>query len=99
MMSVINRYQIVNGRVEEIVHVNVHEFSISDVDDPILYASEPLYNWENSDQGQWVKQHALEQPSWQSMMDHSIMGTRFCIRAKLYAKDYTYYLLKWGSKK
>jgi hypothetical protein len=96
--KLIHKYRIVDDKVEEIHNVVVYEFSIGDVEDPILYVAEPLCNWEKTEQGIWVKEHALETPTWHSYIDHLSMGTKFCIRAKLSAKDYTFFLLKWKSK-
>ena len=41
----------------------VHEFSLSDVDDPDLLAAEPIWNWQQSDSGKWVMENAYDKPS------------------------------------
>lgn len=91
-----NRYNIVGDRVVEIQDLVVHKFTVSDVDDPMLYAAEPLYNWEHSECGQWVMSHAVETPSWHQHVDYNQMGNVFIIRARLKAKDATFFRLKWG---
>jgi hypothetical protein len=90
------KYRVVDDKVEEIHTVTVYSFSVGDVDDPDIYAGQPLYDWQQSDQGQWVMEHSIETPSWHRMVDMSMMGHRYAISAKLRAKDLTYFLLKWG---
>jgi hypothetical protein len=91
-------YMKFGDRVHKIHKVTVHEFSIGDVEDPILYASVPLLDWEKSEKGKWVMSHAVETPMWHQMVDHSTFQYRFCVTAKLKDKDYTFWTLKWGSK-
>lgn len=89
-------YREVENKVEEIHTVTVHSFTVGDVDDPDIYAGEPLYKWQNSEQGKWIMDHAIETPVWQSVPDLALMGHRYIIRAKLRSKDLTYFLLKWN---
>ena len=91
-----NRYNVIGDRVVEVEHLVVYKFTMSDVDDPILYAAEPLIKWQESEQGMWVMSHAVETPSWHQFADPMIMGHTFVIRARLKAKDATYFRLKWG---
>ena len=51
-----------NHNVTEIHKVVVHRFKLSDVDDPDLYAAEPIYKWEKSEPGQFVMKHAIDKP-------------------------------------
>ena len=37
--------------VKEIHKLVVHRFRLGDVEDPDLYAAEPLYKWQESDSG------------------------------------------------
>jgi len=92
----IQKYMLIDDRVHEIHNVVVHKFNMSDVDDPELYAAEPLLAWQNSESGKWVMEHAMETPMWHRHMDYTSYGHVFAITAKLKAKDYSYYLLKWG---
>jgi hypothetical protein len=90
------QYMIIDDSVEKIHNVVVKSFLISDVDDPIMYAAEPLYEWENSEVGQWVKKHSIETPMWHRMQEAYTYSHKFCITAKLRSRDLTYFLLKWG---
>jgi hypothetical protein len=89
-------YMVIEDRVHKIHKVIVHRFTMGDVEDPILYAAEPLIQWQNSEQGQWVMEHAVETPEWNRYADTLNWGHSFYITAKLKAKDYSFFLLKWG---
>ena len=92
----VNKYMVVGDRVEEVKTVTVYEFSIGDVDDPDLYAAQPLIEWENSDKGQWIMNNAIETPSWHRISEPSTFGYRYCIRAKFMGAALTEYLLRYG---
>lgn len=94
-----NRYNVIGDRIVEVQDLIVHKFLVSDVDDPVIYAAEPLYNWQQSEVGQWVIAHAVETPSWHRHTDVVLMGYVFIIRARLKAKDATFFRIKWGEIK
>lgn len=97
------RWQVVqkNGQevVEEIHKVVVHRFTMSDVDDPEIYAAEPLWNWQQTDAGKFIMQNAVEQPEYHKHMDPSIYGWCFAVTAKLEKKKLSEYYLKFGPLK
>jgi hypothetical protein len=68
---------------------------MGDVEDPDLYAAQPLWEFEKSEKGQWVMEHALESPIWQRQIDHMTFGYRYKVAARLTEKDITYFLLRW----
>jgi hypothetical protein len=90
------RYMIINDRVEEVREIVVHEFMMGDVDDPDLYAAEPLWKWQQSEEGQWVMENAVETPSWYRIPDTMQYGYKYQIRAKLMGPRLTEYLLRQG---
>jgi predicted phosphoadenosine phosphosulfate sulfurtransferase len=92
------RYMKIGNRVEEVREVVVHEFTMGDVEDPELYAAQPLYEWEHSDQGQWIMKNAVETPSWYRIPDTMQYGYKFQIRAKLSGPTLTEWLLRYGPK-
>lgn len=92
------KYKIVNDRIEEIREVVVHAFSMGDVEDPDLYAAQPLYEWEHSEKGQWIMSNAIETPVWHRIIDHASFGYKYQIRAKLMGPALTEYLLRYGDK-
>ena len=69
---------------------------MGDVEDPDLYAAQPLYNWQNSEAGSWVMEHAVETPFWTRQADYSSYGYRYYIVARLRESDQTFWKLKWG---
>jgi hypothetical protein len=92
----IYRYTVVGDRVEETKEVVVHTFTMGDVEDPDLYAAEPLYQWQISEIGQWVIEHADETPCWHRMADPISFGYKYSITAKLRGPILTEWLLRFG---
>lgn len=92
------RYIVENDRVVEVHNITVHEFTLHDADDPDLYAAHPMIEWQQSEQGAWVMEHALESPTWYRHIEPVSYGYKYAIRAKLKGPDYTFYTLRWGSK-
>lgn len=92
----ITKYVVVEDRVEKCETITVHEFQMSDVDDPDLYAAEPLMAWEKSEKGQWVMKNAVDTPTWHRMADPMTYGYRYIIRAKLMGPSLTEWLLRYG---
>jgi hypothetical protein len=81
----------------EVKTVVVHRFKMGDVDDPDLYAAQPLWEWQQSEMGQWVMDHAVDQPEWRRHSDHVSYHLEYIVVAKLTARDYTFWVLKWGN--
>ena len=84
-----------DGSIEELHKIIVYSFSVGDIDEPDLYAAEPLWEWENSLKGKWVMEHAIEPPIWQRELDNYIFGYRYRILATLPGARATEYYLKW----
>ena len=89
-------YTFVGDRVEQAKTVVVHSFTMGDVEDPDLYAAQPLIEWENSEKGQWVMANAVETPSWQRRADPYNYGYLYQIKARLQGPALTEYYLKYG---
>jgi hypothetical protein len=89
-----HRYMQIGDSIEEVREVVVHEFSMGDVDDPDLYAADPMWKWQESEEGQWIMTHALETPSWHRIPDNLQYGYRYQIRAKLSGARLTEYILR-----
>ena len=92
------KYNVIGDRVEECKEIPVHQFLLGDVDDPDLFAAEPLINWEKSDAGQWVMKNAADTPTWHRMADPITYGYKYVIRAKLMGPALTEWLLRHGDK-
>lgn len=94
--SPVHKYIIVGDRVEETKTVTVYKFSVGDVEDPDLYAGQPLWAWQESEQGKWVMEHSVEPPVWHRNLDMSSYGYgyTYAITAKLTGPALTAWLLK-----
>jgi hypothetical protein len=92
----VTKYVVIGDRVEEVRTVVVHEFSLGDVEDPDLYAAEPLIAWEKSDLGQWVMNNSCDTPTWHRIADPVSYGYKYRITAKLTGPGLTEWLLRYG---
>lgn len=82
--------------VEEIHRVVVHTFTVSDVEDPDLYAADPILKWQESDVGKFVMEHAKDKPIWQRQIDYMTYGYKYAIIAELEKKKLSEFYLRWG---
>jgi hypothetical protein len=82
---------VISADIKEVV---VYTFTMADVEDPDLYAAQPLHEWEKCDAGRWVMTHACETPSWYRMADFISYGYKYEIRAKLTGPALTEWLLR-----
>jgi hypothetical protein len=85
--------------VQEIHKVVVYKFDLSDVEDPDLYAAEPIWKWQQSEVGKFVMENAEDKPEWHRHMDPMFMGYRYIIIAELESKKLSEFYLRWGSVK
>jgi hypothetical protein len=92
-----NQFNVIDNQVVEVKTIVVHRFKMGDVEDPDLYAAEPIWKWQESEMGKWVMDHAVDQPEWHKVHEVMTYGYQYAIVAKLTAKDYTYWALKWGN--
>ena len=92
----IQKYNLIGDRVEEAKTVVVHKFTMGDVEDPDLYAAQPLSEWEKSEQGQWVMKNACDTPTWYRHADPVSFGYKYEIRAKFMGPALTEWLLRNG---
>ena len=95
-----NKYNIVKDgeteRVEECKEMVIHEFSLGDVEDPDMYAAEPLWKWQQSDFGQWCMKNAADTPTWHRHADPVTYGYKYRITAKFMGPALTELLLRKG---
>jgi hypothetical protein len=97
-----HKYNVISDgdeqRVEECRELVIHEFTMGDVDDPDLYAAQPLYEWQKSEFGQWVMKNAADTPTWHRMADPISYGYKYQIRAKFMGPSLTEMLLRQSNK-
>lgn len=88
-------WKLVDGKGVKFSDIKVYEFNMGDVEDPDLYAAAPLYDWQQTEAGQWVLDHAVEKPFWHRMVNPNTYGWTYYVIARLSEKDQTYWTLKW----
>lgn len=77
------------------MQITFHEFGMGDVDDIDIYAAHPIYEWQQTPQGQWVMAHARNLKYYTSP-DTNTFGYRVTIRGDMPEGPLlTEYLLKW----
>ena len=63
---------VFGDKAHKIHTVVVHRFRMGDVEDPDLYAAQPLWEWQESEMGAWVMKHAVQTPEWHRQMDQRV---------------------------
>jgi hypothetical protein len=81
--------------VEEIHKVVVHRFRMGDVEDPDLYAAQPIHEWEQSDAGKFVMENAVDTPEWHRQLDPMSYGHQYAIVAELEKKKLSEFYLRF----
>jgi hypothetical protein len=75
--------------------ITFHSFTMGDVEDPELYAAEPLYKFMQTEQGQWIKANCPD-PQYIVRPDDHRWGHRIIVYGQLEDRLATEYLLRWG---
>jgi hypothetical protein len=94
----IDRYKMIDDKVFEIHRVIVYRFTMGDVEDPDLYAAQPLMEWQESEMGKWIMERSVESPVWHKQPDVHNYGWNMIIEAYLKGPDHTFWQLKWGNE-
>jgi hypothetical protein len=76
----------------------VHCAFIGDCEDPYIYAGFALSEWQHTEKGSWVLEHALEQPVFHCTPNVSNYGYDAIVDARFNERDKTYFILRWDSK-
>ena len=74
----------------------LHEFTMGDVEDPYLMAGEPIYQWQQTEKGQWVMEHVQGEMVFHCVPDMNTMGYRVVISGQLDERDEIIYRLKYS---
>lgn len=72
----------------------VHKFRMGDVEDPDLYVAQPIYEWQQTEQGKWVMKHGSEH-QYHMHMAPVHYGYEITITAYITAKRWTEYCLRF----
>jgi hypothetical protein len=76
--------------------ITLHSFTMGDVEDPYLYAAFPISEWQKTEHGRWVMEHAIDPPTFYCNPDPNTYGFKVDITGELSDKDCTYFKLRWG---
>jgi hypothetical protein len=76
--------------------VIVHTIEMGDVEDPEIYAAEPILTFEKTDKGRWLMTNSYKQLEFTIQPNSRSYGWKISIWSYLNEKDLTYYSLKWG---
>ena len=88
---------VFGDKAHKIHTVVVHRFRMGDVEDPDLYAAQPLWEWQESEMGKWVMERAVDTPEWHRQLDQLQYHMQYAVVAKMKDVDYTFWVLKWGN--
>ena len=76
--------------------ITLHSFSMGDVDDIDIYVAQPIYEWQQTEQGKWVMEHA-KNLTYRTAPDPYTFGYRITISGEMdTGAQLTEYLLKYG---
>ena len=75
--------------------VIVHKIRMGDVEDPDIMVADPIWKWQQSDEGKWIMEKSKQQPMWKRQVDPSTYGYVYTIHAWLDGQDLTYWKLKY----
>ena len=73
----------------------VHTIKMADVEDPDLFVAQPIWEWQQTEEGKWIMKHSRPTPSYNSHFDQSTYGHTYVITAYLKPIDYTFWSLKF----
>jgi hypothetical protein len=91
--------KVINGNIVKFSDMVVHRFCMGDVEDPMIYAADPIWQWQQTEAGKFVMEHAVEPPWWMQQVDQLLYGFEFIIVARMKESDQTFYTLKYVGTK
>lgn len=90
--------KIIDGKPVRFRDVCVHEITMCDVEDPDLWVASPIYDWQQTEAGKFVMEHAVQEPYWISSVDYTSYGTVYKIMARLSEPNETFWRLLCSNK-
>ena len=76
--------------------INFHTFRMGDVEDPEIFAAQPIYEWQQTTHGQWVMENAYDLKFY-TAPDHDSFGYKITIRGEIRdPRKLTEYFLRFG---
>lgn len=90
--------KIVDGQPVRFRDVCVHEIRMGDVEDPDLWVASPIYEWQQTPQGKFIMEHAVEEPYWVQHIDSRSYSYVYQIIARLSEQNETFWRLMCSNK-
>ena len=78
------------------MQITFYQFRLGDVDDIDIYAAMPIYEWQRTDQGRWVMEHATDLV-YRTEPDITAYGHHVMVQGRLEGKSITEYFLRWNN--
>jgi hypothetical protein len=75
--------------------VTFHTFRMGDVEDPEIYAAQPIWEWQQTEMGKWVMIHCPD-PRYSVEPDHRNWGHLIRLYGELEDTDATFFQLRWS---
>lgn len=88
--------KLIDGKAVAFRDVVVHTIRIGDVEYKDQSVYQPMYEWQQSDAGKFIMEHAVENPYLQRTTDYTSYIHRYDIVARLIEQNETFWRLKWG---
>lgn len=85
------KYKVHNNEVYE--RRFVERFRLGDVEDPEIYCAQPIYEWQQTEKGQWIMKHGLD-PTYSIFADPLTYGYSVNISAHITPKRWTEFVLR-----
>ena len=73
----------------------VHTIKMGVVEDPDIVVAQPIWDWQQTEEGKWIMKHSAPTPMWKRQFDPMAYCHLYSIHAYLKPKDYTYWSLKF----
>jgi len=77
------------------VEYQVHLIHMSDVEDPDLMVSQPIWEWQQTPKGKYIMEHSKPEPMWVRCINTKTYGYDYKIKAYLTPEQITFYKLKY----
>ena len=73
----------------------VKRIRMGDCEDPDLFVSQPIYEWQQTEEGKYVMKHSKPEPMWVRSFDHTAYGYLYTIKAYFTPEQITFFELKF----
>jgi hypothetical protein len=91
--------KILYGKPVRFRDVCVHTIKMGDVEDPDIYVAAPIWEWQQTNAGKFVMEHAVGKPYWIQQPDYASYHLLYRIMARLSEQNETFWRLKYVDTK